>query len=99
MALATSPTHKSDLAVAGAVVVALAVSRAVNGDTCQSIADSLPAVAHQAQTARLPPFSASLSARLALALNIGRHADGVESASEQFYQNIAAGTIPIESVP
>ncbi|EEJ5956946.1 ADP-ribosylglycohydrolase family protein, partial [Salmonella enterica] len=38
VALASSPTHKSDLAVAGAVVVAWAVSRAVNGDTWQSIA-------------------------------------------------------------
>ncbi len=99
VALASSPTHKSDLAVAGAVVVARAVSRAVNGDTWQSIADSLPAVAHQAQTARITTFSASLSARLELALNIVRHADGVESASEQLYQIIGAGTSTIESVP
>lgn len=70
VALASSPTHKSDLAVAGAVVVAWAVSRAVNGDTWQSIADSLPAVAHQAQTARITTFSASLSARLELALKL-----------------------------
>ncbi len=99
VALASSPTHKSDLAVAGAVVVARAVSRAVNGDTWQSIADSLPAIAHQAQTARITTFSASLSARLELALNIVRHADGVESASEQLYQIIGAGTSTIESVP
>ncbi|ECY6089900.1 ADP-ribosylglycohydrolase family protein, partial [Salmonella enterica subsp. enterica serovar Enteritidis] len=99
VALASSPTHKSDLAVAGAVVVAWAVSRAVNGDTWQSIADSLPAIAHQAQTARITTFSASLSARLELALNIVRHADGVESASEQLYQIIGAGTSTIESVP
>ncbi|EHR1222512.1 ADP-ribosylglycohydrolase family protein [Salmonella enterica] len=99
VALASSPTHKSDLAVAGAVVVAWAVSRAVNGDTWQSIADSLPAIAHQAQTARITTFSASLSVRLELALNIVRHADGVESASEQLYQIIGAGTSTIESVP
>lgn len=99
VALASSPTHKSDLAVAGAVVVAWAVSRAVNGDTWQSIADSLPAVAHQAQTARITTFSASLSSRLELALNIVRRADGVESASEQLYQIIGAGTSTIESVP
>ncbi|EAV6461585.1 ADP-ribosylglycohydrolase family protein, partial [Salmonella enterica] len=61
--------------------------------------DSLPAVAHQAQTARITTFSASLSARLELALNIVRHADGVESASEQLYQIIGAGTSTIESVP
>ncbi|EBO3251708.1 ADP-ribosylglycohydrolase family protein, partial [Salmonella enterica subsp. enterica serovar Tennessee] len=56
-------------------------------------------VAHQAQTARITTFSASLSARLELALNIVRHADGVESASEQLYQIIGAGTSTIESVP
>ncbi|ONF81877.1 hypothetical protein BXA16_10195 [Salmonella enterica subsp. enterica serovar Typhimurium] len=78
---------------------AMRVSPAVNGDTWQSIADSLPAVAHQAQTARITTFSASLSARLELALNIVRHADGVESASEQLYQIIGAGTSTIESVP
>ena len=31
VALASSPTHKSDLAVAGAVVIAWAVSRAIDG--------------------------------------------------------------------
>ncbi|MHG42663.1 ADP-ribosylglycohydrolase family protein, partial [Salmonella enterica] len=51
------------------------------------------------QTARITTFSASLSARLELALNIVRHADGVESASEQLYQIIGAGTSTIESVP
>ncbi|VUC81239.1 hydrolase [Salmonella sp. NCTC 11881] len=71
----------------------------LTANTWQSIADSLPAVAHQAQTARITTFSASLSARLELALNIVRHADGVESASEQLYQIIGAGTSTIESVP
>lgn len=88
-----------DPEIIGRNILAWAVSRAVNGDTWQSIADSLPAIAHQAQTARITTFSASLSARLELALNIVRHADGVESASEQLYQIIGAGTSTIESVP
>ncbi|MDN8599540.1 ADP-ribosylglycohydrolase family protein [Citrobacter sp. S2-9] len=99
VALASSPTHKSDLAVAGAVVVAWAISRAIDGDPWEGIVDSLPAIAHHAQQKRITTFSASLSARLELALKIVREADGVESASEQLYQVVGAGTSTIESVP
>ncbi|MEO3991129.1 ADP-ribosylglycohydrolase family protein [Pseudocitrobacter cyperus] len=99
VALASSPTHKSDLAVAGAVVVAWAISRAIEGDDWQSIADSLPPVARHAQEKRITTFSASLAARLELALHIVRNAGGTESASEQLYQVVGAGTSTIESIP
>lgn len=99
VALASSPTHKSDLAVAGAVVVAWAISRAIDGESWERIVDSLPAIAHHAQQKRITTFSASLSARLELALKIVREANGVESASEQLYQVVGAGTSTIESVP
>ncbi|MTH48532.1 ADP-ribosylglycohydrolase family protein [Intestinirhabdus alba] len=99
VALASSPTHKSDLAVAGAVVVAWAISRAVDGAAWSAIADSLPAVARHAQQKRITTFSASLAARLEMALRIVREADGVESASERLYQIVGAGTSTIESVP
>jgi ADP-ribosylglycohydrolase len=42
---ASSPTHKSDLAIAGAVVIAWAISRAIDGESWQNIVDALPAVA------------------------------------------------------
>lgn len=99
VALASSPTHKSDLAVAGAVVIAWAISRAIEGHSWTAIVDSLPAVARQAQEKRITTFSASLAARLELALCVVRNAHGVESASEQLYQLIGAGTNTIESVP
>jgi ADP-ribosylglycohydrolase len=99
VALASSPTHKSDLAVAGAVVVAWAISRAINGDSWQTIVDALPAVARHAQEKRITTFSASLAARLELALQVVRNATGTESASEQLYQLVGAGTSTIESVP
>lgn len=99
VALASSPTHKSDLAVAGAVVVAWAISRAIEGDAWSAIVDSLPAVATSAQQKRITTFSASLAARLEIALKIVREANGVESASEQLYQVVGAGTSTIESVP
>lgn len=98
VALASSPTHKSDLAIAGAVVVAWAISRAIDGDAWYSIADSLPAIARHAQEKRITTFSASLSARLELALKIVREADGPESASEALYQQVGAGTSTLESV-
>ena len=99
VALASSPTHKSDLAVAGAVVVAWAISRAIEGDCWSDIVDSLPAIAHYAQQKRITTFSASLSARLEIALKIVRDANGIESTSEQLYQVVGAGTSTIESVP
>lgn len=99
VALASSPTHKSDLAIAGAVVVAWAVSRAIDGGKWSEIVDALPAIAQHAQQKRITTFSASLSARLELALKIVRNADGIESACEQLYQVVGAGTSTIESVP
>lgn len=98
IALASSPTHKSDLAIAGAVVVAWAISRAIEGDSWAAIVDSLPAIALHAQQKRITTFSASLCARLEMALKIVRNADGAEAASEQLYQVIGAGTSTIESV-
>ncbi len=89
VALASSPTHKSDLAVAGAVVIAWAISRAIDGESWSAIVDSLPSIARHAQQKRTTTFSASLAARLEIALKIVRNADGTESASEQLYQSLA----------
>ena len=57
VALASSPTHKSDLAIAGAVVVAWAVSRAIDGGTWSEIVDALPAIALHAQQNESPPLA------------------------------------------
>lgn len=99
IALASSPTHKSDLAIAGAVVVAWAISRAIDGKSWAEIVDALPTIARYAQQKRITTFSAALSARLEIALKIARNAGGTESASEQLYQVVGAGTSTIESVP
>lgn len=99
VALASSPTHKSDLAIAGAVVIAWAVSRAIDGESWQNIADALPGIARYAQEAKTTTFSASLAARIELALKTVREANGIDSASEQIYQLVGAGTSTIESVP
>jgi ADP-ribosylglycohydrolase len=99
VALASSPTHKSDLAIAGAVVVSWAISRAIDGESWTNIADALPGIARYAQEVKVTTFSASLAARIELALKTVREANGIESASEQIYQLVGAGTSTLESVP
>ncbi len=97
--LASSPTHKSDVAIAGATAIAYAVSLAIEGVSWSAICDQLPAVASQAQLNRITTFSPSMAARIELALNIVQQSVGVESAMEQIYQRVGAGTSTIESVP
>lgn len=99
VALASSPTHKSDLAIAGAVVIAWAISRAIDGTSWATICDELPSIARHAQEKRITTFSASLAARLELALSVARKARGTESAMEEIYQLVGTGTSTVESVP
>jgi len=97
--LASSPTHKSDIAVAGAVVIAWAVSRAIEGASWAEIKLALPDIAKYAQTRQSTTFSASLAARIELALDVVAKSTGSEQASEQVYQLVGAGVSTIESVP
>ncbi|CAI0860977.1 ADP-ribosylglycohydrolase family protein [Serratia ficaria] len=97
--LASSPTHKSDIAVAGAVVIAWAVSRAVEGASWEEIRLALPGVAEYAQRRQETTFSASLSARIELAFRVVDESIGTEQASERVYQLVGAGVSTIESVP
>jgi hypothetical protein len=95
VAQASSPTHKSDLAIAGAVVIAWAVSRAIDGESWQNIVDALPGIARYAQEMKTTTFSASLAARIELALKTVREANGTESASEQVYQLLGREPAPL----
>ncbi|WP_058960481.1 ADP-ribosylglycohydrolase family protein [Type-E symbiont of Plautia stali] len=99
VALASSPTHKSDIAIAGAVVIAWAVSRAIDGASWTSIRDELPAIARAAQEKRVTTFSASMAARVELALSVVAQGRGVESTMQQIYDLVGTGTATIESVP
>lgn len=99
MWLACSPTHKSDIAVAGAVAIAWAVARAVEGADWASIRLALPGVAEYAQRRQETTFSPSLAARIELAFQVVDEATGTEQASERVYQLIGAGVSTIESVP
>lgn len=99
VAVASSPTHKSDIAVAGATVIAWAISQAIEGESWPQIRDALPQVANIAQQTRVTTFSPALSARLALALKTVREAQDDEDALEQVYNLIGTGTEMIQSVP
>lgn len=101
VALASSPTHKSDIAVAGAVAVASAISMAIDGMQWPDIREALPGIARFAQTqiSTGATFSASLAARIELAFEVTKHASDVIEASERVYELIGAGTSTIESVP
>ncbi|MBJ7223358.1 MULTISPECIES: ADP-ribosylglycohydrolase family protein [unclassified Brenneria] len=100
VALASSVTHKSDIAVAGAVAIAWAISRAIEGtSTWNGICNELPAVAQAAQNRRITTYSASLACRIELALETVKRAGGAERAMTQIYNLIGAGTDMIESVP
>jgi type II secretory pathway pseudopilin PulG len=95
VALASSPTHKSDLAIAGAVVIAWAVSRAIDGERWQNIVDALPGIARYAQEAKTTTFSASLAARIELALKTVREANGTNPPASRFISS-SGGTSTIE---
>ncbi|ATA18018.1 ADP-ribosylglycohydrolase [Gibbsiella quercinecans] len=97
--LASSPTHKSDIAVAGAVAIAWAISRAIEGANWAEIRLALPGVADYAQRRRVTTFSPSLAARIELAFQVVDQAAGTEQASERIYQLVGAGVSTIESVP
>lgn len=97
--LASSPTHKSDIAVAGAVAIAWAISRAIEGANWAEIRLALPGVADYAQRRRVTTFSPSLAARIELAFQVADQAVGTEQASERIYQLVGAGVSTIESVP
>ncbi|WP_130835709.1 ADP-ribosylglycohydrolase family protein [[Erwinia] mediterraneensis] len=99
VALASSPTHKSDVAIAGATVIAWAVSRAIEGASWATIRDELPAIARAAQEKRITTFSASMAARTELALSVVAQGRGVESTMQQIYDLVGTGTSTIESVP
>ncbi len=99
VALASSPTHKSDVAISGAVAIAWAVSKAVEGQTWESFRDQLPAIADAAQNKNITTFSASMGARIELALSVAQEQSGIESRMEKIYNLVGAGVSTIESVP
>ncbi|VTR53964.1 ADP-ribosylglycohydrolase [Serratia fonticola] len=96
--LASSPTHKSDIAVAGAVVIAWAVAKAVEGASWAEIRLAL-----QGCRLRSAPPEHHLQCFFSGAHRTGlpgsRTGRRYRAASERVYQLVGAGVSTIESVP
>ena len=73
VALASSPTHKSDLAVAGAVVIAWAISSAIDGESWSAIVDeSVPCAIALVELAQTDPNRCAV-----LCANLGGDTDTI----------------------
>jgi hypothetical protein len=94
VALASSPTHKSDLAIAGAVVIAWAVSRAIDGESWQNIVMPCP-VLPAMQEVKTTTFSASLAARIELALKTVRKPTVSSPPASRFINSSGRAPVPL----
>ncbi len=97
--LSCLPTHKSDIAIAGAVVIAWAISRAIEGAGWLLIKTELASLANETQRQYESTFSPLLGNRINLALTtIASETDHL-TGIERIYEDIGAGMDIIESVP
>lgn len=97
----SAPTHKSDIAIAGAVAIAWCISRAVEGADWDTIKKELPPLVREVQTRYESTFSPSLACRIEYALDVAREGIlvGDTAALDLVYSKIGAGMNIIESVP
>lgn len=96
---ASSATHKSDISVAAAVVIGWAISSSIEGNDWSDTLAALPELASATQTRFENTFSASLRARIELAIEVVHRTPDAVAGSQAIYDLIGAGTNAIESVP
>ncbi len=99
VAAASAPTHKSDVSVAGAIVIAWAISMSIDGHPWSKTKSDLPEIALRAQQRNVNTFSPSLAARIELALSVTNKKSDDVAISANIYDLIGAGVSAIESVP
>ncbi|WP_223464754.1 ADP-ribosylglycohydrolase family protein [Pseudomonas sp. GL-RE-26] len=99
--LASSPTHKSDIAVAGAGMIAWCVSRAIEGADWGQIKTEMMPLAREIQTRLASTFSPCLALRTRYALDIAAGVCGQSDldALTELYESVGAGMDTLESVP
>ena len=95
----SSATHKSDVALAGAVAIAWAVARAVEGESWSVIRRELPGIAAKAQTRQVTTFSPCIAKRIELGFELVAQSKETLEGCENIYHVLGAGTLTIESVP
>lgn len=94
-------THKSDIAIAGAAVVAWAISRAIENVSWLQIKNELIDLASQVQTQFESTFSPSLGRRISYAFDISQQLCGKSTTVilSELYQTLGAGMDIIETIP
>jgi len=93
------PTHKSDIAIAGAVVISWAISRAIEGATWQQIKDEIIPLANNTQRDHESTFSPLLGHRIRYALHVVDGQKDNNKALTDLYEIVGSGMDIIESVP
>ncbi|MGI9273437.1 MAG: ADP-ribosylglycohydrolase family protein [Endozoicomonas sp.] len=97
--LSCLPTHKSDIAIAGAVVIAWSVSRAVEGANWQQIKEEIAPLANDVQRLHESTFSPLLGKRIQYALSVVSEQEDTRAGLNDIYEMVGAGMDIIESIP
>ena len=92
-------THGTDVAIAGAAMVAQAVACGIAGKTWNEAADDVLAIFDIAKTFGEPTWAASVKRRFELALDAACNIQDPEEYSRWIYETIGTGTMTSESVP
>lgn len=97
--LSCLPTHKSDIAIAGAAVVGWAISRAIEGTPWHLIKDEIINLANDTQRQYESTFSPLLGRRIKYALYVVESQHEPKQALNDLYEMVGAGMDIIESIP
>ncbi len=97
--LSCLPTHKSDIAIAGASVIAWAISRAIEGIGWQQIKNEIIPIANETQRANESTFSPLLGGRISYAISVVESQLDTAAGLTDLYELVGSGMDIIESVP
>ncbi|MBC7003805.1 ADP-ribosylglycohydrolase family protein [Photobacterium sp. BZF1] len=97
--LSCLPTHKSDIAIAGAAVVGWAISRAIEGAPWHLIKDEIISLANDTQRQYESTFSPLLGKRIKYALYVVESQHEPKQALNDLYEMVGSGMDIIESIP
>lgn len=93
-------THTSDVTIAGASMIAMAIASALENNDFEKIIDDVFEVEKLGYIKGAETFSPRLSARLEIALNLAKkYKDEEESFAQKLYDTVGTGVCIIESVP
>lgn len=97
--LSCLPTHKSDIAITGALVIAWAISRAIEGAPWHQIKQELIPLANHTQRKFESTFSPLLGKRIQYALSVVANQNDKKQGLTDLYEMVGAGMDIIESIP